>query len=131
VKEYPHDPNSFTQGLEYDTDCSSGTCKPVFWESTGAAPLLACDRPMRHMRRVCFKSETPPPMLVSVERAQAERLCAGRCAAGRRRPAQHVHMHQLALLAEDEHVSGLVFLAICGQPAERVRSTQACMRLPY
>ncbi len=31
---YPHDPNAFTQGLEYDTDCSDGPCRDVFWEST-------------------------------------------------------------------------------------------------
>ncbi|KAK9826436.1 hypothetical protein WJX81_005557 [Elliptochloris bilobata] len=35
VHEYVHDPDAFTQGLEYDTDCSSGACKDVFWESTG------------------------------------------------------------------------------------------------
>ena len=36
VHEYVHDPDAFTQGLEYDTDCSSGACKEVYWESTGA-----------------------------------------------------------------------------------------------
>ena len=43
VKEYVHDPNAFTQGLEYDTDCSSGTCQDVFWESTGAQQFSHSD----------------------------------------------------------------------------------------
>lgn len=43
VKEYVHDPNAFTQGLEYDTDCSSGACQEVYWESTGAQQGLRSD----------------------------------------------------------------------------------------
>eukprot|EP00882_Tetradesmus_deserticola_P009255 GHRQ01009765.1.p1 GENE.GHRQ01009765.1~~GHRQ01009765.1.p1 ORF type:complete len:308 (+),score=81.53 GHRQ01009765.1:87-1010(+) len=39
VAEYAHDPSAFTQGLQFDTLCSSGggssTCREVFWESTG------------------------------------------------------------------------------------------------
>ena len=33
----PHDPDAFTQGLEFDKICdnSTGDCKDVFWESTG------------------------------------------------------------------------------------------------
>lgn len=34
---FPHDPNAFTQGLEYDELCdsSSRNCTDVLWESTG------------------------------------------------------------------------------------------------
>ena len=36
VKEYPHDPDAFTQGLEFDRRCDSGNyCRDIFWESTG------------------------------------------------------------------------------------------------
>ena len=35
MAEYPHDAAAFTQGLEYDERCDGGTCKQVFWESTG------------------------------------------------------------------------------------------------
>ena len=38
VQTYPHDPNAFTQGLEYDRICNPRnltSCKEVFWESTG------------------------------------------------------------------------------------------------
>eukprot|EP00879_Flechtneria_rotunda_P020820 GHRR01021918.1.p1 GENE.GHRR01021918.1~~GHRR01021918.1.p1 ORF type:complete len:259 (+),score=42.76 GHRR01021918.1:662-1438(+) len=37
VAEYPHDPNAFTQGLQFDTVCTTagGDCREVFWESTG------------------------------------------------------------------------------------------------
>ncbi|KAL3151763.1 hypothetical protein ABBQ38_012739 [Trebouxia sp. C0009 RCD-2024] len=35
VQTYPHDPNAFTQGLEYDTICNSTSCQDIFWESTG------------------------------------------------------------------------------------------------
>ena len=42
VKEYPHDPAAFTQGLEFDRNCSSGgsqaNCTDVLWESTGKLP---------------------------------------------------------------------------------------------
>ena len=42
VHKYVHDPDAFTQGLEYDTDCSSGACKEVYWESTGALLFPHC-----------------------------------------------------------------------------------------
>lgn len=32
---YPHDPNAFTQGLEYDKICNATGCQDIFWESTG------------------------------------------------------------------------------------------------
>lgn len=36
---FPHDPQAFTQGLEYDRVCSGAAgeeqCDDVFWESTG------------------------------------------------------------------------------------------------
>lgn len=34
---FPHDPEAFTQGLEYDEICdeSSENCTDVLWESTG------------------------------------------------------------------------------------------------
>eukprot|EP00775_Hariotina_reticulata_P004553 gene4553-4805_t len=38
VAEYPHDPKAFTQGLQFDTICPTGTnaaCREVLWESTG------------------------------------------------------------------------------------------------
>ncbi|DBA89734.1 hypothetical protein WJX79_003529 [Trebouxia sp. C0005] len=38
IQTYPHDPNAFTQGLEYDQICDSASpasCQDVFWESTG------------------------------------------------------------------------------------------------
>jgi glutamine cyclotransferase len=44
VKEYPHDPAAFTQGLQFDHYCPPSTststnsttnCRDVFWESTG------------------------------------------------------------------------------------------------
>ena len=47
VHEYVHDPDAFTQGLEYDTDCSSGACKEVYWESTGASLFPGLHLPER------------------------------------------------------------------------------------
>lgn len=40
VKELPHDPAAFTQGLQYDRRCADGpkNCTDVFWESTGEGP---------------------------------------------------------------------------------------------
>lgn len=38
IQTYPHDPNAFTQGLEYDRICNStdaSSCQDIFWESTG------------------------------------------------------------------------------------------------
>lgn len=40
VAEYPHDPDAFTQGLEYDRSCKTDSssvekCSDIFWESTG------------------------------------------------------------------------------------------------
>lgn len=40
VHEYPHDASAFTQGLEYDKNCTMGsngaqTCVDRLWESTG------------------------------------------------------------------------------------------------
>lgn len=35
MNEYPHDPNAFTQGLDYDQKCKDGTCTSIFYESTG------------------------------------------------------------------------------------------------
>ncbi|KAK9807120.1 hypothetical protein WJX73_007187 [Symbiochloris irregularis] len=40
VKEYPHDPTAFTQGLEFEPRCTKDakgveTCVDAFWESTG------------------------------------------------------------------------------------------------
>lgn len=38
TQTYPHDPNAFTQGLEYDQTCDSAnppSCQDIFWESTG------------------------------------------------------------------------------------------------
>ena len=35
IETYPHDPNAFTQGLDYDKVDGAD----VFWESTGATPL--------------------------------------------------------------------------------------------
>ncbi|KAL6757368.1 glutamine cyclotransferase-domain-containing protein [Haematococcus lacustris] len=36
VQEFNHDPNAFTQGLEYDSQCDNrGNCTDIFWESTG------------------------------------------------------------------------------------------------
>ena len=33
---YPHNPNAFTQGLEYEKICTStDNCTEVLWESTG------------------------------------------------------------------------------------------------
>ena len=33
---YPHNPNAFTQGLEYEKLCSpTGNCTDILWESTG------------------------------------------------------------------------------------------------
>ena len=48
VHEYVHDPDAFTQGLEYDTDCTSGACKEVFWESTGAFAALSLSKCCLH-----------------------------------------------------------------------------------
>lgn len=36
---YPHDPNAFTQGLEYDKVCNGTSCQDIFWESTGTLAL--------------------------------------------------------------------------------------------
>ena len=34
---YPHNPNAFTQGLEFEKLCNPpGNCTDVLWESTGA-----------------------------------------------------------------------------------------------
>ena len=39
---YQHDPDAFTQGLEYDQLCSSeGNCTDVLWESTGRLALAS------------------------------------------------------------------------------------------
>ena len=41
LQTYPHDPNAFTQGLEYDQICDSASpasCQDIFWESTGVTP---------------------------------------------------------------------------------------------
>ena len=40
VREYPHDPTAFTQGLEYQKLCikratGAPNCSDAFWESTG------------------------------------------------------------------------------------------------
>lgn len=36
VKELPHDPSAFLQGLQYDRRCDApDKCREVFWESTG------------------------------------------------------------------------------------------------
>ena len=35
MQTYPHDPNAFTQGLEYDKSCNATACQDIFWESTG------------------------------------------------------------------------------------------------
>ena len=37
VGEYPHDPQAFTQGLEFGRACGNeaGQCTEFFWESTG------------------------------------------------------------------------------------------------
>lgn len=49
VREFRHDGSAFTQGLEFDRICSGphalessgggGSCRDVFWESTGEVPL--------------------------------------------------------------------------------------------
>ena len=39
LQTYPHDPDAFTQGLEYQRVCNRTGCHEVFWESTGAAAL--------------------------------------------------------------------------------------------
>ena len=64
VHEYVHDPDAFTQGLEYDTDCSSGACKEVYWESTGALlePTLSISLHLRLRADRCVR----PLLLVSV-----------------------------------------------------------------
>ena len=35
VAEFPHDPQAFTQGLQFDRACGGGSCRDVLWESTG------------------------------------------------------------------------------------------------
>ena len=37
VNEFPHDPEAFTQGLQFDRACEGdgSSCKDVLWESTG------------------------------------------------------------------------------------------------
>ncbi|GAB4818412.1 hypothetical protein N2152v2_005458 [Parachlorella kessleri] len=37
VQEFPHDPEAFTQGLQYDRACAADgfSCKDILWESTG------------------------------------------------------------------------------------------------
>ena len=44
TKIYPHDPDAFTQGLEYDQLCNNATgdCTDALWESTGEFKLLSC-----------------------------------------------------------------------------------------
>lgn len=37
LQTYPHDPDAFTQGLEYQRACNRTGCQDIFWESTGAA----------------------------------------------------------------------------------------------
>jgi hypothetical protein len=49
IGEYPHDPNAFTQGLQFDTECDKKgqNCRDIFWESTGGAQctLPSCQPP--------------------------------------------------------------------------------------
>ena len=35
VKETPHDRSAFTQGIFYHENCTTGTCRDIFYESTG------------------------------------------------------------------------------------------------
>ena len=44
TKIYPHDPDAFTQGLEYDQLCNNATgdCTDALWESTGKLKLSSC-----------------------------------------------------------------------------------------
>ena len=65
VHEYVHDPDAFTQGLEYDTDCSSGACKEVYWESTGAwlsQPTYTSPCACRHVHEESVVRITPVPV---------------------------------------------------------------------
>lgn len=55
VAEFPHDSRAFTQGLQFDTVCSDqGSCKDVFWESTGKPEASAAHLqhgPQHHLGR--------------------------------------------------------------------------------
>lgn len=46
VRELPHDPEAFTQGLQYDVACTAdgSNCTDIFWESTGECLARVCGR---------------------------------------------------------------------------------------